>query len=271
MTSEPPVPAEPFGREEGRSVFGRVAATYDAARPGYPDRVYEILRDRCGLGPSTRVLEIGPGTGQATRRLLKLAGHVVAVEPSELLAEFLRAAPATAGVEIVAGPFEEAELPPASFDLVVSATAFHWLDADVSLPRIAAVLRPGGWLALWWNEFGDPLEANPFDEATRHVLGGLPAGPSGGTGDTRFALDVSARSEELARHGFRDVEHEAIRWPLELGPGRTRQLYASFSNVARLPDEERQTILDEIERVAQVEFGGRVRIPMVTPIYTAQV
>jgi SAM-dependent methyltransferase len=271
MTSEPPPPAEPepFGREEGRSVFGRVAASYDAARPGYPDRIYEILRDRCGLGPASRVLEIGPGTGQATRRLLELADRVVAVEPSDLLADLLRSRFTTDGFEVVLGPFEEVHLPPSSFDLAVSATAFHWLDPDLSLPKIAAALRPGGWIALWWNEFGDPAEADPFDDATERVLGNLPSGPSGGSGDARYALDVDARTRDLARHGFGEVEHEAIRWTLELDPARTRQLYASFSNVARLPDAERDAILDEIQRIAAADFGGRVERRMVTAIYTA--
>jgi SAM-dependent methyltransferase len=269
VTSEPPVPAEPFGREEGRSVFGRVAAIYDAARPPYPDRVYEILSERCGLGRETRVLEIGPGTGQATRRLTEIAARVIAIEPSELLAEFIRARLTTDRLEIVVAPFEEVDLPAASFDLVVSATAFHWLDPDLSLPKIATVLRPGGWLALWWNEFGDPLEPDPFDDATDRVLGGLPPGPSGAGGGARYALDVDARTRELASHGFLDVRHEAIRWILELDPARTRQLYASFSNVARLPDAEREAVLDEIERIAAVEFGGRVERRMITPVYTA--
>ena len=53
-------------RSEGRTVFGRDPALYDRARPGYPERVFEILRDRCGLRPGTAVLEIGPGPGTAT-------------------------------------------------------------------------------------------------------------------------------------------------------------------------------------------------------------
>ncbi len=57
MTSDLPDAPKPFGREEGRDVFGRAAAVY-AARPAYPERVYETLRDRCRLGPTSRVVEI---------------------------------------------------------------------------------------------------------------------------------------------------------------------------------------------------------------------
>src|SRR6476659_8846968 len=116
MAFEPTAPGT-FGRDEGRQLFGTAAALYATARPGYPDRVYEILRDRCRLGPSSRVMEIGAGSGQATRRLAELAGSVVAVEPSGALAAHLRARLTTANVEVIEAPFEDVDLPPASFDL----------------------------------------------------------------------------------------------------------------------------------------------------------
>src|SRR5262249_28261601 len=164
MAPEGSRPAEPFGREEGRTVFGRAAASYAEGRPGYPERVYEILRDRCGVGPTSRVVEIGPGTGQATERLVASGATVTAVEPSEDLASLLRAR--VARIDVVVSTFEDAELLQGTCDLVVSATAFHWVDPDVALPKIAAILRPGGWLALWWNVFGDPDEPDAFHDAT---------------------------------------------------------------------------------------------------------
>jgi SAM-dependent methyltransferase len=270
MASRQPDSCQPFARDEGRQVFGSAAAAYAAARPGYPDRVFEILRDRCGLGPSSRVLEIGAGSGQATMRLAESAASVVAVEPSAAMAEQLRARAGTSsGLDIVVAAFEDVDLPPALFDLVAAATAFHWLDPEVALPKIAAVLRPGGWLALWWNVFGDPLLPDPFHDATEPLLRNLVAGPSFGAGGVDYALDVTARSQELSDYGFQVVEHEAIRWTLDLDASKIRQLYATYSNIARLPNDQKAAILDEIERIADAEFGGRVERHIVTPIYTA--
>ena len=149
------------------------------------------------------------------------------------------------------------------------ATAFHWLDPELTLPKISSLLRPGGWLALWWNEFGDPHRPDPFHVATEPLLRNLAPSPSAGSGGVPYALDVAARTRELASHGFRDVEHEAVRWTLQLDATQTRQLYATYSNIARLPDAQKATILDEIQRIASVEFGDRVERQMVTPIYTA--
>jgi len=265
VAPEPPAP-ETFARDEGRHVFGGAAAFYAAARPGYPDRVYDILRDRGQLGPSSRVLEIGAGTGQATKRLVALSAHVVAVEPNDALADVLRAELKTAqGLEVIDAAFEDADLATSSFDLVVAATAFHWLDPDQAFPKIALALRPGGWLALWWNVFGDPDQPNPLHDATQPLLGDLSVGPGGGT----YALEVADRVSDLASHAFRDIEHEAIRWTLDLDATQARQLYATYSNIARLPDAQRVSILDEIQRIAEQEFGGRIERRMVTPIYTA--
>src|SRR4029079_19150803 len=130
------------------------AASQPPGGPASPVRVFESLRDRCQLGPSSRILEIGAGSGQATRRLAASGASVVAVEPNIALAgrlrERLRSAP---GVVVVVATFEDVELEPSSFDLVAVATAFHWLDPELSLPKIVSLLRRRGWLALWWNEF----------------------------------------------------------------------------------------------------------------------
>ncbi len=270
MPREGSASLDPFGRDEGRHVFGSVAADYTAARPEYPDRVYRILRDRCQLGPSSRVLEIGAGSGQATKGLAASGASVVAVEPSDALAEHLRARLGTARrVEVIVAAFEDVELDPSSFDLVAVATAFHWLDPERSLPKISSLLRPGGWLAVWWNEFGDPPRSDPFHDATEPLLRNLAPSPSAGSGGVPYALDVAARTRELSSNGFRDVEYEAVRWTLQTDASHTRRLYATYSNIARLPDAQKAPILDEIQRIASVEFGDRVQRQMVTPIYTA--
>jgi trans-aconitate methyltransferase len=66
---------------------------------------------------------------------------------------------------------EDADLPEASFELVVAATSFHWVvPVHEGLTRCARLLRPGGWLALWWTVFGDHSRPDPFHEALQPVL-----------------------------------------------------------------------------------------------------
>ena len=127
---------ETIDRGEGRRVFGRDPAAYDRARAGHPERVYEVLRARCGLGPDTRVLEIGPGPGTVTRRLLELGVRsLVAVEPDPALAAYLRSSVGD-GPEILVTTLEEAALPADTFDLAVAASSFHWVEPEAGLATI---------------------------------------------------------------------------------------------------------------------------------------
>jgi SAM-dependent methyltransferase len=263
-----------FSRSEGRVIFGSVAGVYAAARPDYPARVFEILEKRCGLGPSTRVLEIGAGSGQATRALLGTGASVVALEPSRALADQLEAriTGRRDRLETIVDTLEHAPLPAGSFDLVVAASSFHWVDQTTGLRKAADVLRPSGQLALWWNIFGDRKAPDAFRDATDPLLRDLDQSPSaGGREGVPFALDSAARTSDLERLGsFEHIEHETIRWTLELDPAAVRRLYSTFSPIARLPDRQRVRVLDAIERIASEDFGGRVERRIVTPIYTAR-
>src|SRR5262245_49546536 len=190
-----------IARTEGQRAFGHDPTGYDQARPDYPQRVYDILRERCGLRPGARTFEIGPGTGVATRRLLQLgAGPLVAVEPDERLARFLTTTlgQSASGIEVKIATFGDADLPSGWFDLGTAATVLHWLDEETTLRKVARILRPGGWWAMWWNVFGDPSRHDEFHEATHSLMAPLDQSPSAGSdGRPPFALDVDRRIAQL--------------------------------------------------------------------------
>ncbi len=138
-------------REEARTVFDRVADAYDRSRPGYPRAVFDDLVSH-GLTAASRVLEVGCGTGQATIALAEMTREVFYVELGPELAHRARQNLASCdNVRVLTGAFEEVELPHEGFDAVFSATAFHWIDPAVAYLRAAALLRPGGVLALVTN------------------------------------------------------------------------------------------------------------------------
>jgi SAM-dependent methyltransferase len=257
-------------RAFGRRAFGDDAANYDAARPAYPDWVWQTLRERCGLAPGCRAFEIGAGTGIATRELLAAGAAVSAVEPDPRLADYLRASAPTA--EVVQAPFETAELPPGAFDLGLAATSFHWLKELAALNRVAALLKSGGWWAGVWNVFGDPAREDAFHEATDALLNQGPKSPSnGGRGGVPWALQVGGRRSAFGRCGqFGAVQVERRDWELVLDPDAVVRLYATYSDMTARPPEERRQVLAALRRIAAEQFGGRVVRNMVTILYTAQ-
>jgi SAM-dependent methyltransferase len=250
--------------------FDRAAAGY-AARPGYPARVYEILA-ACGLRDGTRVVEIGPGAGQATQPLVELGARVVAVEPGPALAQGLREAMAGAPVDVVVSPFESVELPDSAFDLVVGATSFHWVDPEVGVAKAAAALRDDGWLALWWTVWGDDDRPDPFHEALEPILTEkAPQIVGDQFGATAFLNDIEARVSYIGRSGaFGPVTRELIKWEGRHDPVGLRRMFATFGAWISLPEELREQVLDEVERLARDEFGGVVRRPYQTVVYIAQ-
>lgn len=148
-----PYPPLPGGlhdpRQAARAAFDHLAHLYDTARPGYPPEAIADLVARCEIGPDSRVLEIGCGTGQATRDLARTGCSICCLEPGPRLAELARQnLAAYPNVRVTTSTFEAADGEPGSYDAVMSATAFHWIDPHTGYPKAARLLRPGGSLAL---------------------------------------------------------------------------------------------------------------------------
>jgi SAM-dependent methyltransferase len=256
----------------GRHFFGASPETYDAARPGHAEEVYELLRARCRVRPGSAVLEVGPGTGQATRRLLELgADPLVAVEPDPALAGYLRAALGDR-VEVRETALEDAVLEPGAYDLAAAASSFHWLDEDDALGRFMDALRPGGWVAIWWTSYGDETRPDPFRTAVDPLFEGVPDGPSqpAEKGRPSFGRDAERRLEAIGAAGFADARHADVGWAHTWDARGIRDLYSTFSPISALAPERRAALLEEVERIAADDFAGRVEQPLVTSLYTAR-
>jgi SAM-dependent methyltransferase len=146
-----------------RATFDEVAELYDRARPGYPRAVLDDLVALARLAADARIVEIGPGTGQATVALAERGLHVTAVELGESLAAVAeRKLTSFDHVEIVRADFESWEPPRRDFDAVVAFTAFHWLDPGTRVERCARLLRPCGSLAVVQTQHVNPEGDDPF-------------------------------------------------------------------------------------------------------------
>jgi len=145
---------------------------YVRYRPGYPDGIMKLLRVRCGLTPQARIADIGFGTGIFTQMLLENGNSVFGIEPNQemreagekLLVEYpnFRSVGATA---------ENTTLEGRSVDFITAAQAAHWFDRERARREFVRILRPGGWVALIWNERltqGTPFLAEYEDLLLKH-------------------------------------------------------------------------------------------------------
>jgi len=206
-----------------------------------------------------------------TRRLLAVGARVVAVEPDPSLASYLRETMAGEDLTIVGTTFEEAAIDCAAFDLAVAATSFHWVDQEVGLRKLGQLIRPGGWIALWWTLFRDPSHPDPFSTAVEQLLGPQTRGAFDEPGRPPFQLDHEHRERDLSRWAqLEEVASALVRWTCVLTPSQARALYASMATVIRRPITEQQELLDQLERLATETFGGRVVRNFVTALYTGR-
>jgi SAM-dependent methyltransferase len=264
MTKDEPAP------NALREIFGEDPYLYDRMRPGYPEAVVRDLVELGPVGPDTRVLEIGPGTGQLTRSLAEMGCRIIGVELSAALADVARSALVSfPNVEIVTSAFEDWPLPTEPFDAVVAATAFHWLDPTTRVAKSAGALRRGGVLATI---------------ATHHV----------DDGGSTFFVDVQScyeRWDPDTRPGFRlpapaDVPFDAreidasprfgaatfrrYEWDATYSARDYVDLLMTYSNHRAMPPDARDGLLDCVARLIDSRFAGTVRKRYLTELRLAR-
>ena len=126
-----------------------------------------------GLSPGDRVLEVGCGTGQLTRELVTCGMEIKAIDIGEAMIDVARRRLQDRKVEFCSTAFEDFESTDARFDLIVSATAFHWVDPRIGWAKCARLLRSGGWLALLSTaeKYDDPVGSKLRDLYIRNTSG----------------------------------------------------------------------------------------------------
>ncbi len=241
----------------GRAGFETASDVYERARPGYPDAAVAHLEATSGITRGTLVLDLAAGTGKLTRQLEALGARCVAVEPSASMREaFRRAVP---GVALVGGTAEMVPLGAATMDAVVVAQAFHWFEPSRALPEIARVLRPGGWLALVWNERdeSDPMVAELARRSKWDRCQPYPMGKDFGADIDRSGL-------------FGPVQRTAFSFVQRLDLDTFVEQVASRSYVQVLPDDQREALLGSVREFGAT-LGEPIDLPYVTDLFCAKV
>jgi SAM-dependent methyltransferase len=248
------------------TVFDRDPDTYAAVRPGYPAALVDDVLLLGEVPPQGLLLEAGCGTGQATRLFAARGHRVVAVEAGERMAAGARARLTGLAVEVRHGRFEDVPLP-SPVDLVYSATAWHWIDPVVGYARAAALVRPRGPLALFWNEHVRGDDDVGFFDMTQDLY------ERAGMGHSRLApvTELPDRTPTIVASGcFGDVVRRQYPWRAEYDAATYAKLLGTYSNHIRLDEAVRTRLLDGIRALIDTQFSGRIVKQYVTDLYFAR-
>jgi len=263
-----------------RGVFDQDAGLYDRVRPGYPAQLFDDLAELAGTGPGCRLLEIGPGTGKATVELARRGYRITAVELGPNLAAVatrnlaaLRDARERSGednpeAEVVVSAFETWPLPDERFDVILAATAYHWLDPAVRMAKVADALRPGGVLAV---------------VETHHVAGGDESffvqvqdcyerwDPTTTPGYRQPAVTEVAQAADTDHSGlFEPAVFRRYEWDQTYSCADYLDLLMTYSNHRAMPGPARAGLLDSIAGLIDSRYGGQIAKHYLTQLWLAR-
>lgn len=227
-----------------RTTFDEVAELYGRVRPTYPDELLDDLVEIAGIGPGSRILEVGCGTGKATLPLAARGLEITCVELGASLAAVARRNLAPfPGVEIVVADFETWTPRRGDYDALVSFTAYHWIERDLRYVKAAEVLREGGTMAIAMVHHVLPPGADPFfleAQADYDAVGrgGNPPGPP---------ESVEAFGEEMDASDLFDlVAERRYQWDIEYTADEYVDVLNTYSENIRMPGDARRELFDRL-------------------------
>jgi trans-aconitate methyltransferase len=255
-----PYELHPIGtRAQLRETFDQVAEVFDAMRPSYPEAVFDDVVQISGVNSDSRLLEIGCGTGHATQCFASRGPSIHALELGENMAAVARQRVAAfPNVTVEVGDFDTWTTDQ-RFQLVYAAAAYHWLNPDTREDRIASILNPSGWLAIWRNrhirngscdDFLDELEVIYREEAPqltkRRAL--LPT------------VDEVPEKErdELTTTRFAKPMMRSYVWSRPYNASDYVKMLSTHSDHQLLPANCRARLFDRIVVLIETHYGGTV-------------
>jgi SAM-dependent methyltransferase len=270
-------------------VFDEIAAEYDRHRPAYPDELIDQACRVAGIGSGAHVLEVGCGSGQLTRGLVARGLHVTALEPGTSLIALARQNLEGAGeVEFVNAKFEDALLPREQFAAVFCASAFHWIDPEVSWQKAADVLVPGGTLALVQYFGVEEPRTKPDQEAALAAIRKIAPDAAdnwpayrdldatlagmeqrrGNVSQVWAWLGSYDIAQDYAARLFGDVQVAVMPKLIEQTPDQLNAVLRTMSFYARLSPSQRHGLEREFQAIYE-QLGRRIRASAVAALVTA--
>ena len=251
-----------------RTLFDAAAQLYDEVRPGYPETLVEAVVEGSKLPGEGAILEVGCGTGQATLPFAERGYRLTCLDIGEQMITFARQKfqdfPNVTFEQMAFEEYETAQ----TFDLILSATAWHWLPPETAYDKAAGLLRDEGYLAILSNLHPTPYTGfhrtvqpvyNTFFPATDFV-------DACSTEEGIRAVTATIEASGL----FKPAQVSTHAWAETYTTAAYLKLLETYSDIRQLEDDTRRDFLAAVAKHINEDYGGAVERPYLSVLWSAK-
>ena len=233
---------------ELKTTFNTAAVLYEDVRPGYPEKLIQDIVELSGINDHSRILEVGCGTGKATRPFAEHGYEVLCLDiGADMIAVAKEKLKTFPNVSFVEQAFE-AWKPVGTFDLVISATAFHWVTPKVRYLRASAALGSNGFLAVFSNQHVHKDEGFFVETQSLYDKYYRP-----------LAIDRPTHATDFPGvEAFEDPIKRVYPWAQTYSSEQYIKLLSTYSDHIALPDENRNLLFEGITNLIETKYNGQI-------------
>ncbi len=233
---------------ELKTTFNTAAMLYEDVRPGYPDELIQDVVGLSGLSDHSRILEVGCGTGKATQPFAERGYELVCLDiGADLIAVATEKLKKFPNVSFIEQTFEE-WASDGEFDLIISATAFHWVDPKVRYLKASEVLKSRGFLAVFSNQHIRKDEGFFAESQRLYDKYYAPLTTSDPTHATNFP-GVEA---------FQDPIKRVYPWSQTYSSEQYIKLLGTYSGHIALPEKNKRLLFEGIANLIETKYEGQI-------------
>ncbi len=230
-----------------KKTFNNDPALYNQIRPAYPEALVEDVVEICGLKHTSRILDVGCGTGQASKPFIEKGYKLTGIDLGEDMIAYAQTKfREQQNAEFIRAEFEKWN-GKEKFDLIISATAFHWIDPEIGYKKAASLLKNNGYLAIYSNRHIN--KERGFFKESQAVY-------------NKYYSPIAKEyrnSANLYREKYFKLAYERnYQWNIEYQAKEYLDLLNTYSDHISLPDQNRILLFEGIEKLIQERYEGRV-------------
>lgn len=238
--------------------FDDTAVGYDRSRPGYPEELYQDIFKYRKIDAQSNVLEIGLGTGKATKPFLETGCQLVGIEPGEKLASLaMEKFKNFRDFSLHTNTLQEYVCPPEAFDLIYSATAFHWIPEEYGYKRVYELLKPGGVFARFAYHAGPDKERKALADDIQKLYGEYMHATQ--APKLFCEKDAEKLAEIASKYGFVDVKYSLYQITKDFTADEYTELLKTYPDHMKLEQSAREKLFKGIHSAIN-SHGGIITV-----------